>query len=96
METDDPFAHPAAAGHSPRGPDLLEKITRPVRAFCSSPSRLTMGGQSVRNVRQQGHEPRLLDRQRHGMLAGGGATALAAADDLALAVRQLREQFRSL
>ena len=43
--------------------------------------------------RQQGHEPRPLDRRGHSVLAGGGAAALAAADDLALAAGELGEQF---
>jgi hypothetical protein len=69
---------------------------RAVASRAELPAADSQAGKSVRNVRQQGHEPRLLDRQRHGMLAGGGATALASANDLALAVRQLREQLQIL
>src|SRR5690606_12416284 len=42
--------------------------------------------------RHQGHEPRPLDRHGHGVLAGGGATAFAAADNFAVAVGQLLQE----
>ena len=47
-------------------------------------------------VRQQGHEAGSLDGFRHGVLADGRATALAAADDLALPIGELLEQFHVL
>ena len=50
----------------------------------------------VADVGQQGHEPRSLDGQGHGVLAGGGAAALAAANDLTLAIGELAQQIEIL
>ena len=47
-------------------------------------------------VWQQGHEAGSLDGLRHGVLADGRASALAAADDLALPVGELFQQFHVL
>ncbi len=47
-------------------------------------------------VRQQGHEAGSLDRLGHGVLADGRASALAAADDFALPVGELFQQFHVL
>src|SRR5262245_7730565 len=52
-----------------------------------------MKSRLLAHVRQQRHVPRPLDRQGDGVLADRGAAALAAADDLAVAVDELLEQF---
>lgn len=48
---------------------------------------------SVADVRHQSHEARAFDGGGDGVLADGGATGLAAADDFALTARQLFEEF---
>jgi len=48
---------------------------------------------SLANVRKESHETGTLDSCRDGILARGGAAALAAAQDLALAIRQFFQQF---
>ena len=50
----------------------------------------------VAHVGQQGHEAGALDGERHGVLAGGGATALATANDLALPIGQFGQQVEIL
>ncbi len=47
---------------------------------------------SVAHVRQQRHEAGPLDGPGHGMLAGGVAAGLAAADDPAMPIGELRQQ----
>lgn len=47
----------------------------------------------ISHVGQEGHEPRSLDGFAHGVLADGGAAALATAEELALPARQLGKQF---
>src|SRR5437868_5056978 len=51
---------------------------------------------SFADVRQETHEAGAFDSERHGMLAGGGATAFAAADNFALAIGELIEKFQIL
>ena len=53
---------------------------------------LPTGTGSVANIGQKGHKPGALDRAGDGVLAGGVAAGLAAADDSAVPVRELREQ----
>ena len=48
------------------------------------------------HVRQHGHEPGTLDGRGHGVLTDGLATALPPADDFALPVGQLLQEFQVL
>ncbi len=68
-------------------------VLRAAGAVCSGPFD---GRELVGDVRQQSHEAGALDRGADGMLAGGRATALPTADDLALPADELRKQLKIL
>ena len=51
---------------------------------------------SLTNIRQQCHEPSLLDGPRHGVLAGGSAAALPTPENLGLSIDEFAEQFEIL
>lgn len=55
--------------------------------------RKSKGRNSVADVRHQRHKARAFDGGGDGVLADGGATGLATADDFALTARQLFEEF---
>jgi len=54
------------------------------------------GNELVANVRHEGHETGAFDGPSYGILGDSSAAALAAADDSAMAIDELAEQFNVL